>query len=134
MMVAEVQDQNQEADETAAAGADVSKPIVVVSDNDDEDNADDTTMTPKNVEEIAIEYKEKGNSFYSKKEFEKALEAYQLGLQVLDKDSTSSSVISVTLRSNQAMVLLKLRKYVQAESVCTEILQIDPNNTKGKRC
>jgi tetratricopeptide (TPR) repeat protein len=133
MMVAEVQDQNQEADETAAAGADVSKPIVVVSDND-EDNADATTTTPKNVEEIAIEYKEKGNSFYSKNEFEKALEAYQLGLQVLDEDSTSSFVISVTLRSNQAMVLLKLRKYVQAESACTEILQIDPNNTKGKRC
>ena len=93
-MVAEIQERNQNVEADEALPGDVSKPIIVISDNDNEDNGGDV-MSSKNVEEIAIQYKQKGNAFYSKKEFDQALDAYQLGIQILlDESSSSSSPLS----------------------------------------
>ena len=88
-------------------------------------------------EEKALQWKELGNTHYSKRRFDKAAEAYQCGLDGLvltsSSSSSSSSMIAMTLRSNLAMVFLKLEQYAKADQECSRILQVDPNNTKGKK-
>ena len=88
-------------------------------------------MDPALVEEkdrTALEWKDIGNDFFSKKDYARAAEAYESGLQEATSDDFS---VSVTLRSNLVMVLIKLEDFQRAEQECNSILEADPENTKG---
>ena len=78
--------------------------------------------------EAATAWKERGNAYYSKREFERSANAYQSGIDELQE---KDSALAMALRANLAMVFLKLEKYHQADDECTQLLQIDPQNTKG---
>jgi tetratricopeptide (TPR) repeat protein len=79
--------------------------------------------------EAALAWKERGNAYYGKRDFAEAAKAYQAGMDALDEEQDLS--LAIALRSNLAMVLLKLEEYQQADEECTRILQVDPENTKG---
>ena len=93
-------------------------------------------MDPALVEEeeeeekgrTALEWKDVGNDFFSKKDYARAVEAYECGLAESMKEDVS---VSITLRSNLAMVLIKLEDFQRAEQECNSILEEDPENTKG---
>ena len=87
-------------------------------------------------ESVALEWKERGNVYYGRRDFEQAAKAYQAGLDALPIDydtSSDDSSLFIALRSNLAMVLIKIEQFEQAEEHCTNILKIDPQNTKGKQ-
>ena len=85
----------------------------------------------------ASEWKDIGNDYFKKTDYAKAVEAYESGIEALTSSSSSSStdddaVVATALRTNLAMVLIKLEDFQRAEQECTSILQEDPKNTKGK--
>jgi tetratricopeptide (TPR) repeat protein len=117
------------------------------NDNDNGDDHNDevaitmTTTSPATAtaEEMALEWKDKGNVFYSQKNLDEALEAYKTGLNFLEEEelqqqqqTSSTSDLAIALRSNVALVLLKLQHYPQAEQECTKVVELDPSNSKGR--
>lgn len=98
-------------------------------------------------QELALQYKEQGNVYYGKKEYEKAAEAYQAGLDCSRRRSQScqedeedvepipipktTASVAIALRSNLAMALLKLQRFDVADIECSRILLVDPQNVKG---
>ena len=121
--------------------------------NEDErkDEGEDTTIARSTT---SLDWKNEGNDFVNKKEWENALHAYRSGLSALllqtsnilndenDKSSISFTLsrdtstgtgtsLEVALRSNIAFVHLKLRHYQLAEEECSQILSISPSNSKG---
>ena len=88
----------------------------------------------KDPQAVALEWKERGNGHYGNHQYAKAAKAYQSGLDALEQDSSKDSeLLAVALRSNLAMVLLRVEAFEQAEQECSRILQIDSENTKGKK-
>ena len=85
-------------------------------------------MRSSEAAEAALAWKERGNAYYGKKEFAKALNAYQSGIDELEEKDSS---LAIALRSNLARSLLKLEQFDQAYEECTQILKVDPQNTKG---
>ncbi|KAI8391321.1 uncharacterized protein BYT42DRAFT_190123 [Radiomyces spectabilis] len=71
----------------------------------------------------AQEEKEKGNAFFQRKEYTKAIVHYS---QAIDLDP-SVAVYFV----NRAMAYLKLNRYLEAERDCTRGLQLQPKNVKA---
>jgi ubiquitin C-terminal hydrolase/tetratricopeptide (TPR) repeat protein len=78
----------------------------------------------------ALHYKEEGNRFYASKEYSKAATAYKLGLALLNNKSGDSTDLEVALRSNLAIVLLKLEQYEEGRKECQAAIALDPNQTK----
>ena len=85
----------------------------------------------------ALEWKERGNKLYSLKKFPEALEAYDNAVETLSlqqQHGSSSSEISslaISLHSNRAIVLFKMRKFLLAREECCIALRMDPENVKG---
>lgn len=77
----------------------------------------------------ALQFKEQGNVYYGKREYQKAVEAYQAGLDSLSCAENAS--VAIALRSNLAMTLLKLELFDLADIECSRILKVDPRNVKG---
>ena len=75
----------------------------------------------------ALHYKAEGNRFYGNKEYEKAATAYKLGLAL---NNSESHDLEVALRSNLAMVLLKLEQFDAVQEECNIALTMDPGQTK----
>jgi tetratricopeptide (TPR) repeat protein len=92
-------------------------------------NNNNNTTEEDNNDKAALQYKEQGNAYYGTKEYPKAAEAYQAGLDSLL--SSSSSILAIALRSNLAMTLLKLERFDLADMECSRILTVDPLNVKG---
>ncbi|KAL3932896.1 MAG: hypothetical protein SGARI_003840, partial [Bacillariaceae sp.] len=109
-----------------------------------------TTTTPaepsgtatKSPATTATEWKQKGNVFFSSKQFPEAVEAYQKGLRVLQESdlvsssaSSSSSAaalqLAAILHTNTAQVLTKMRRFQQAEQEANKALEMDPGHIKG---
>ncbi|KAG9307653.1 hypothetical protein G9A89_023218 [Geosiphon pyriformis] len=67
--------------------------------------------------------KEKGNEFFRKGNFIKAIEHYGLAMELDSKDA----VFPV----NRAMAEIKLKRWVEAEQDCTLGLQLDPDHVKA---
>jgi tetratricopeptide (TPR) repeat protein len=87
-------------------------------------------------EQRALECKE-GNLYYGKRDFVQAAQAYDAGLQALEEQQPqeqpqSDPSLAIALRSNLAMVLLKMEEFQRADQECTKILNVDPQNTKGR--
>jgi hypothetical protein len=118
--------------------------------NEDErkDEGEDATIARSTT---SLDWKNEGNDFVKKKDWENALHAYRSGLSALllqtshilnddDKssisfslshDTSTSTSLEVALRSNIAFVHLKLHHYQLAEEECNQILSISPSNSKG---
>ena len=75
----------------------------------------------------ALHYKAEGNRYYGNKEYAKAATAYKLGLAL---DNSDTHDLEVALRSNLAMVLLKMEKFDAVEEECTIALGFDQAQTK----
>ena len=86
----------------------------------------------------ATAWKEKGNCLYGKKDYDGAIEAYQSGLDCYvpaSRHEALSSIrldeVEVALRLNLALALLKLDLFDRAESECSYVLRVEPDNPKG---
>jgi tetratricopeptide (TPR) repeat protein len=91
------------------------------------DDGDDDDDDSPQAAAVALQCKEQGNVYYKNKEYQKAAEAYQAGL---DSYSQSASV-AIALRSNLAMTLLKLELFELADMECSRIVTVEPQNVKG---
>ncbi|KAF9582171.1 RNA polymerase II-associated protein 3 [Lunasporangiospora selenospora] len=67
--------------------------------------------------------KEKGNEFFKKGQYQRAIEHYSASMAL----DPSNSVLPI----NRAMALLKLERYSEAERDCTLGLQLDKKNVKA---
>jgi len=65
--------------------------------------------------------KKQGNELFSEKEFEEAMAKYEKCLEINPQD--------VTVLSNQAMVLIHLKKYKECENVCTRALGLSSTDS-----
>lgn len=92
---------------------------------------------------MSLEWKERGNALYGKRAFEQAAQAYQAGIDTLllsnttagghdDNDNDNEEDLSVALRSNLAIALIKLEEFDRAEQECTAILDAHAPTAKGK--
>jgi tetratricopeptide (TPR) repeat protein len=88
----------------------------------------------------ATEWKEQGNILFQQKKLSESLEAYGHALKALEQEESSSSSIStststlyISLFSNRALVLYKMRQFQLAEQESSKALMIDPDNVKGTR-
>jgi tetratricopeptide (TPR) repeat protein len=111
--------------------------------NPAEEEDEDLTVTDPTG--TALEWKDRGNDHFAEKDYAKAVEAYESGLEALnDNNNNNNNNISgsgngsggdvstaIALRSNLAMVLIKLEDFHRAEQECSSILKEDPENTKG---
>lgn len=64
-----------------------------------------------------------GNSFYSSKEYAKAIEAYTSGLQVDDSN--------VALLTNRAAAFLMTHQFKDVVSDCDKAIHIEPSNARA---
>jgi tetratricopeptide (TPR) repeat protein len=109
----------------------------VVEVNPIKQQEDEMVVQEKDPEQRALECKEEGNLYYGKRDFAQAAQAYDAGLQALEQQQQqqhSDPTLAIALRSNLAMVLLKMEEFQRADQECTKILNVDPQNTKGKFC
>ncbi|KAF9347747.1 hypothetical protein BGX26_000795 [Mortierella sp. AD094] len=86
----------------------------------------DVKATPKfqEVDPVAANAeKEKGNEFFKKSQYQKAIEHYSASMAL----DPSNSVLPI----NRAMALLKLERFVEAERDCTLGLKLDSKNVKA---
>jgi tetratricopeptide (TPR) repeat protein len=83
----------------------------------------------------AMEWKERGNTLFQLKKLSESLEAYDHALKVLEQEESSSSqstsALSISLFSNRALVLYKMRQFRLAEQESSKVLEMDPENVKG---
>lgn len=97
-----------------------------------------------------LDWKNEGNGFVDRKDWDKALRSYRSGLSTLLKSShtsddnrdiastdialssTTNTSLEVALRSNIAFVLLKMRRFQLAKEECNHILSTSPSNSKGE--
>ncbi|KAI2513306.1 ubiquitin-specific protease [Fragilaria crotonensis] len=96
-----------------------------VSDTDEEVKV--STPPQAGLNDRALHYKAEGNRYYGNKEYAKAATAYKLGLAL---DNSDTHDLEVALRSNLAMVLLKMEKFDAVEDECTIALALDSTQTK----
>jgi tetratricopeptide (TPR) repeat protein len=85
---------------------------------------------------MSLEWKERGNAHYGKREFEEAATAYQSGIDALPvspkpNNDNDYEDLAVALRSNLAIALIKLEQFDRADQECTAILESHAPNTKG---
>lgn len=83
-----------------------------------------------NAERVAARLKDEGNQAYRESNYEEALAKWGEGFAILKIDGKERSQLCIALRSNAAMVFLKLSQYDYAEADCNDILEIDPMNAK----
>ena len=81
----------------------------------------------------AVSCKEQGNKLFCNQNFKQACATYQYGLELLlqDIDNDIDDETELALRSNLAMVLIKLEQWQPAEDECTAVLVKDPNHIKA---
>ncbi|KAF9115924.1 hypothetical protein BGX27_005806 [Mortierella sp. AM989] len=86
----------------------------------------EATITPKSMEADPVAAngeKEKGNDFFKKGQYQKAIEHYSASMAL----DPNNSVLPI----NRAMALLKLKRFVEAERDCTLGLKLDSKNVKA---
>ena len=91
--------------------------------------------TSAKLEQIALEWKERGNGYYNKRQFEEASEAYRSGLEALKtsrENNDSLREMELALRSNLAMVFLKMNEFQESFEQCSLALNVDPEHPKSK--
>jgi tetratricopeptide (TPR) repeat protein len=99
----------------------------------------DPAASSSSPEVVAQQFKEKGNAYFSAKKLPEAAEAYQKALRALEEggalpsSSSSCASLAILLRSNLALVLLKMRNFQQAEQETCKCLEMDPDNVKGTK-
>lgn len=96
---------------------------------------------------VLFSFKQEGNEFYNKNQFEKAFDVYERGLKVftaipkkLSQKANSDEIglfkevqsLSVQLLNNLSMVCFRLNKYSKGTEFAQKCLQIDPFNVKAK--
>ncbi|KAF9927634.1 hypothetical protein FBU30_003010 [Linnemannia zychae] len=103
---------------TASKPALVKSPLVTAT-------ADHVKLSTKPTDPVAAanSEKEKGNEYFKKKEYAKAIEHYSASITL----DPSNPILPI----NRAMALLKLERFAEAESDCTLGLKLDKNNVKA---
>jgi tetratricopeptide (TPR) repeat protein len=115
----------------------------VVEDEDvamDEDIRSEATTTYSNKQTesslSATEWKEQGNTLFQQNKFAESLEAYTHALKSLEQGEPSTTprtnevALVVSLFSNRALVLFKMRQFQLAEQECSKALEMDPDKVK----
>jgi tetratricopeptide (TPR) repeat protein len=107
----------------------------------DEDIRSEATTTCSNYQTksslSATEWKEQGNTLFQQNKFAESLEAYDHALKSLEHGEPSTAPhtnemeLVVSLFSNRALVLFKMRQFQLAEQECSKALEMDPDNVKG---
>ncbi|CAK9021522.1 unnamed protein product [Durusdinium trenchii] len=82
------------------------------------------------IREEVERLKAQGNEEFRNGDFEAALEKYALALRSLERVAYVDAIAS-TLASNQALCLLKLAKFQEAEERASAALVADPSNSKA---
>ncbi|KAJ3163117.1 RNA polymerase II-associated protein 3 [Geranomyces michiganensis] len=83
---------------------------------------EDAQPPVQNTERALVE-KEKGNAWFKKGDYERAVSCYTRSMQ-LDQ---SNAILPV----NRAMAYLKINKFAEAEADCTQGLELDAKNVKA---
>eukprot|EP00933_Yihiella_yeosuensis_P034588 TRINITY_DN28069_c0_g1_i1.p1 TRINITY_DN28069_c0_g1~~TRINITY_DN28069_c0_g1_i1.p1 ORF type:complete len:564 (-),score=119.53 TRINITY_DN28069_c0_g1_i1:268-1920(-) len=78
-------------------------------------------------EKKAIEARDNGNKLVRFEEFEKAIEAYSVGLTFAANDPA----LAVPLLANRALALMKLERWIEVLNDCDEALAMDPQHKKA---
>ncbi|KAJ3291578.1 RNA polymerase II-associated protein 3 [Rhizoclosmatium sp. JEL0117] len=85
-----------------------------------------TTESPEQLElrlESSLMEKEKGNAYFKKGDYTKAIKAYSKSLKLNPEN--------ILVLGNRAMTYLKLNDFEKAEADCTAVLEVDPKNVKA---
>lgn len=82
---------------------------------EEEEEVDPELEAEKKKKKEALEYKDKGNEFYKKKEFGPALEMYEKAIE-LDPENLS-------FQTNKAAVFFEQKEYEACERLCKEAIQ-----------
>ncbi|XP_076376321.1 cyclophilin 40 [Megalopta genalis] len=95
----------------------------------------------KYVMEVIQKIKDSGNYYFSKKnyvdagrKYKKALRYYKWMTKTVDTSNSSDELmtnIKIVILLNLAAVKLKKKKYREALKLCTDVLQMDKNNSKA---
>ena len=104
------------------------------------------SLSSETIRSTALEWKDRGNAFYGLREFQKALDSYQEGLDLIlscKNRSLDDALLEENLRSNIAIALIKLDDFDGAEKQCNLVLESSRSdgddqdkkypNTKGKK-
>lgn len=92
----------------------------------EEDIKDDSELTDEfedSVRDEALVYKEKGNAYVKKKEWDKAIESYTKAIKCYSYDPV--------FYANRALCHLKKQKFTAAEEDCTLSLKLDNTYVKA---
>ncbi|XP_076641497.1 cyclophilin 40 [Halictus rubicundus] len=109
---------------------------------EDWDDITDTKKTDsKHLMEVIGKIKDSGNYYFSRKnyvdagrKYKKALRYYNWMNKMVDKPDSSDDPMTntkIVILLNLAAVKLKKKKHREALKLCTEVLQIDKNNSKA---
>jgi len=80
---------------------------------------------------LAEEQKASGNAFFKAGNFEAALQCYGKAIDILESAGGICNQLCANLASNQALCLLKLEKFEQAEARASAALAIDSAHSKA---
>merc|ERR1712196_60969 len=119
-----------------------------------ENPKDSWQMTNKEKKEAGILKKEKGNNMFKLKEFQRSVNQYKKGIELLESindsaDSTNSNennnhieleekekkeikTILNTLRSNISMAYIKTKEFQNAVEISTKVLNESPDHLKAR--
>eukprot|EP00088_Acartia_fossae_P002640 TRINITY_DN11095_c0_g1_i12.p1 TRINITY_DN11095_c0_g1~~TRINITY_DN11095_c0_g1_i12.p1 ORF type:complete len:671 (-),score=174.31 TRINITY_DN11095_c0_g1_i12:480-2465(-) len=92
-------------------------------DSDGSSSEEDEQIENLRLKQQAIAERERGNSFFKQKNFDKAIEKYSAGMQI--------DPYCPLLPANRAMAFLKVEKYGAAEQDCSLSLSLDPTYIKA---
>ncbi|KAL6188890.1 hypothetical protein ACLB2K_040281 [Fragaria x ananassa] len=88
--------------------------------------------------EAAGKKKEEGNALFKAAKYERASKRYEKAVRYIEYDSSFSDdekqqakVLKITCNLNDAACKLKLKKYKEAEKLCTKVLELDSRNVKA---
>ncbi|KAL6185667.1 hypothetical protein ACLB2K_041797 [Fragaria x ananassa] len=88
--------------------------------------------------EAAGKKKEEGNTLFKAAKYERASKRYEKAVRYIEYDSSFSDdekqqakVLKITCNLNDAACKLKLKKYKEAEKLCTKVLELDSRNVKA---
>ncbi|XP_076282843.1 cyclophilin 40 isoform X2 [Lasioglossum baleicum] len=106
-----------------------------------DDITDKNETDSEHLMEVIRKIKDSGNYYFSRKnyvdagrKYKKALRYYKWLTRKMDKPNSSDELMTntkIVILLNLAAVKLKKRKHREALKLCTEVLQIDKNNSKA---
>ncbi|QDZ21454.1 FKBP-type peptidyl-prolyl cis-trans isomerase [Chloropicon primus] len=95
-------------------------------------------MDAKEMMEAALKFKDKGNSYFKKGDYEVAIQKYEKAVKYLEHDSkytedekSAAKKVKIACWNNEAQCGLKRKDYAGAKKRCDKVLKVDSQNIKG---